>query len=105
MSVLLEFAMFPTDKGESVSIYVSRIIMFIDKTGVKYQLTPMGTIVETETFDEALAIVKGAYEVLENDCSRIYSSLKFDIRKNQDNRMMKKMESIESKMQKKNSFN
>ena len=29
MSVLLEFAMFPTDKGESVSNYVSRIIKMI----------------------------------------------------------------------------
>jgi len=98
MSVLLEFAMFPTDKGESVSEYVSRIIAFIDKSGVQYQLTPMGTIVETETFDEALDIVKGAYETLEMDCNRVYSSLKFDIRKNQDNRMLKKMQSIEDKI-------
>ncbi|NVN96513.1 MAG: MTH1187 family thiamine-binding protein [Bacteroidetes bacterium] len=98
MSVLLEFAMFPTDKGESVSDYVSRIILFIDNSGVKYQLTPMGTIIETETFDEALSIIKGAYETLENDCNRIYSSLKFDIRKNQDDRMVKKMQSIEKKI-------
>ncbi len=98
MSVLLEFAMFPTDKGESVSNYVSRIIAYIDKSGVKYQLTPMGTIVETETFDEALVIVKQAYETLEIDCDRIYSSLKFDIRKNQNNRMQKKIQSIEEKI-------
>jgi len=98
MSVLLEFAMFPTDKGESVSDYVSRIIAYIDKSGVKYQLTPMGTIVETATFDEALTIVKGAYETLETDCNRVYTSLKFDIRKNQDDRMLKKMQSIEEKI-------
>ncbi|MFZ4413787.1 MAG: MTH1187 family thiamine-binding protein [Bacteroidales bacterium] len=98
MSVLLEFAMFPTDKGESVSTYVTRIIEFIDKSGASYQLTPMGTIVETATFDEALAIVKGAYECLDMDCNRVYASLKFDIRKNQENRMLKKMQSIEEKI-------
>ncbi|MCX6231172.1 MAG: MTH1187 family thiamine-binding protein [Bacteroidetes bacterium] len=101
MSVLLEFAMFPTDKGESVSDYVAKIIAFIDKSGVNYQLTPMGTIVETETFEEALFIIKGAYEVLATDSNRIYSSLKFDIRKGKSNRMQSKMKSIEDKLNKK----
>jgi len=31
-SVLLEFAMFPTDKGESKSEYVSKIIKMIDES-------------------------------------------------------------------------
>ena len=53
MSVLLEFAMFPTSadgrEGAGVSASVSKIIDMIDQSGVAYQLTPMGTIVETET--------------------------------------------------------
>jgi hypothetical protein len=42
MSVILEFAMFPTDKGSSVSEYVSRILKVVDQAGLPYQLTPMG---------------------------------------------------------------
>jgi uncharacterized protein (TIGR00106 family) len=95
MSVLLEFAMFPTDKGESVSQYVSQVIKMIDESGVSYQLTPMGTIVETETMDEALVIIKKAYEVLEPHANRIYSSLKFDIRKGKSNRLKQKIASVE----------
>ncbi len=95
MSVLLEFSMFPTDKGESVSPYVSRIIDMIDKSGVAYQLTPMGTVVETETMREALDIIEKAYEQLEPDCSRVYSSLKFDIRKGKSGRLKSKIASVE----------
>lgn len=95
MSVLLEFAMFPTDKGESVSPYVSKVIAMIRESGVSYQLTPMGTILETETMTEALAIVQQAYDVLEPDCDRVYSSLKFDIRKGKSNCMKEKMKSVE----------
>ena len=95
MSVLLEFAMFPTDKGESVSPYVSRIIDMIDKSGAAYQLTPMGTVVETDTMKEALSIVEKAYEQLEPDCNRVYSSLKFDIRKGKTNRLKQKIASVE----------
>ncbi|HEY3275070.1 MAG TPA: MTH1187 family thiamine-binding protein [Syntrophorhabdaceae bacterium] len=98
MSVMLEFAMFPTDKGDSVSQYVSRIIDAIDKSGVSYKLTPMGTIIEVETLEEALAIIGKSYALLEPDCGRIYSSLKLDIRKGKSGRLEQKVGSIEKKI-------
>ena len=98
MSILLEFAMFPTNKGESVSKYVSRIIKMIDASGVSYKLTPMGTIMETETMEEALEVVQLAYNQLEPDCNRVYASLNFDIRKGETNRMTRKIRSIEDEI-------
>lgn len=47
MSFLLEFSMFPTDKGESKSAYVSKVVKVVKESGFAYQLTPMATIVET----------------------------------------------------------
>ena len=76
MSVLLEFAMFPTDKGKSVSQFVSQVIKMIKESGVTYKLTAMGTIIETETLHEALDIINKAYKVLEPHSERIYSSIK-----------------------------
>ena len=98
MSVLLEFSMFPTSpdgrEGASVSAQVSKVIDAIDKSGVAYQLTPMGTVVETDTMKEALTIIELAYDQL-SDCERVYSSLKFDIRKNTKNRLKTKIASVE----------
>jgi len=98
MSVLLEFAMFPTDKGESVSSYVSKIIDMIDRAGVDYQLTPMGTIIECDDMDKALDIVKSSYRCLESDCSRVYSTLTFDIRKGERGRLKSKIKSVENRL-------
>ena len=96
-SFLLEFSMFPTSDecrdGSSVSKHVSRVIDAIDKSGVSYQLTAMGTIIETTSMKDALAIVELAYEQLEG-CDRVYSSLKFDIRNNTQNRLKTKLESV-----------
>ncbi|MCF6339581.1 MAG: MTH1187 family thiamine-binding protein [Sulfurimonas sp.] len=104
MSVLLEFSMFPTSdecrEGASVSKQVSKVIDAIDKSGVSYQLTPMGTVIETETMREALNIIELAYEQLQG-CERIYSSLKFDIRKNTKNRLKTKITSIEKNLSRK----
>ena len=95
MSVLLEFAMFPTDKGESISPYVSKVIQLLRESGVTYQLTAMGTIIETETLSEALALVQQSYDILEPDCDRVYSSLKFDIRKGKSQCLTQKITSVE----------
>jgi uncharacterized protein (TIGR00106 family) len=96
--------MFPTSdecrEGSSVSKQVSKVIDAIDKSGVAYQLTPMGTVIETQTIREALAIIELAYEQLQ-DCERVYSSLKFDIRKNQKNRLKSKIASVEKVLKRK----
>jgi len=100
MSTLVEFAIFPTDHGESKSTYVARVIDMIKQSGVDYQFTPMGTIIETETVQEALDIVNEAYKILQVDCNRIYSTIKIDYRGGIDNRLQKKVESVQKKLTK-----
>ena len=101
MSVLLEFSMFPTSgdcrDGASVSTYVSRIIDMIDQSGLAYQLTPMGTIIETSSIKEALSVVEKAYACLD-DCERVYSSIKLDIRQGKMGRLESKIASVEEKI-------
>lgn len=95
MSVLLEMSMFPTDKGESKSKDVAQIIAVIRQSGYAYQLTPMATIIETSKMSEALELAAKCYEVLDDlGCNRVFATLKFDIRKNHDNRMKAKVDSI-----------
>jgi len=90
--------MFPTDKGSSVSHFVSKIIEMIRNDYPVYKLTPMGTIVETTSLKDALEIVEKSYKLLENDSDRVYVSINLDIQKNKDNRMQSKIKSIENKI-------
>jgi len=99
MSVLLEFSMFPTDQGESVSDQVSLVIAEIRGSGLPYQLTPMGTIVETDQLGQALDLVARCHQVLDQaGCQRVYASLKLDIRKGRSNGMQTKLDSIREKI-------
>lgn len=90
--------MFPTDKGASVSEYVVRIVKMLKDSGVEHILTPMGSIFECETMGEALWTIEKSYEVLEEDCDRVYASVKFDIRKDREKGMEQKMNSILKKL-------
>lgn len=98
MSVLLELTMFPTDKGESVSAYVARIIEMIDGRGIDYRLTPMATIMEFDSLEEALKLIADSYDLLAPDCNRVYVTVKLDIRKGRSGRLTQKVESIEKRL-------
>ena len=98
MSVLLSMAMFPIDKSEneSKSKEVSEIIKVIRESGVAYQLTSMATIIETDTLREALDLIEKCYNKLEEiGCKRVYSTLTFDIKTQNSNRIKSKIKSVE----------
>jgi uncharacterized protein (TIGR00106 family) len=94
MSVLLEFSMSPLDKGASVGAYVSRSLDIIDKSGVSYQLNPMGTVLEGE-WDDVMAVVRDCYLRMSQDCERISVAIKVDARAGQTGRIAGKINSVE----------
>lgn len=95
--VLLEFSMFPSDKGESLSPYVTRSLDIIDKSGLPYQLTPMGTIIEGE-WGEVMAVVTACFETMQADCDRISTQIKIDYRSGPAGRLKAKVDSVEAKL-------
>jgi len=98
MSALVEFSMFPTEQTQSKSVFVARVLDIVDKSGLEYQLTAMGTIIEGETVEEVLAVISKAYEELQLDCNRVYSSIKIDWRYGPLGRLGKKTGSVEAKL-------
>jgi len=95
--VLLEFSMAPSTKGESMSTWVARILDIIDKSGLPYQLTPMGTIIEGE-WDEVMAVVTACFEAMQTDCERIGTHIKIDYRAGPGSRMKSKIDAVEKKL-------
>ena len=95
--VLLEFTMSPLGRGESVSAEVARILDVVDRSGLPYQLTPMGTIIEGE-WDEVMAVVTACFERMRQDCSRVSTSIRIDYRAGPGGRLESKIGSIESKL-------
>jgi uncharacterized protein (TIGR00106 family) len=100
MSVILELSVFPLDRGISVSREVSQVIGMIDKAGIEYQLTAMGTLIETADIGDALAIVEQATQVLhESGSQRVYATIKLDSYPARDHRMAGKIASVQKHME------
>lgn len=95
--VLLEFSMFPLDRGESVSPYVARSLEIIDASGLDYRCHAMGTLVEGE-YDEVMEVVRKCFERMKEDCNRIECTIKFDYRNGGSGRLEGKVASVEEKL-------
>jgi uncharacterized protein (TIGR00106 family) len=92
---IMEFSIIPLDKGASFSAPVARVLTVVDQSGLAYQLTPMGTIVEGE-WDDLLALLSRCFRTLARDSDRISLQAKFDYRRSIGSRMEKKVRSVEA---------
>jgi uncharacterized protein (TIGR00106 family) len=95
--VLLEFSMYPVGQGESLSPYVARSLDIIDRSGLAYQLTPMGTILEGE-WAECMAVVTQCFEAMRADCPRVEVALKVDYRQGTASRLKSKIAAVEGQL-------
>jgi uncharacterized protein (TIGR00106 family) len=94
MSVIVELALFPLDKGQSVGAHVARAVGIIRASGLAHQLTPMGTCIEGE-WDEVMAVVDQCFQALAADSDRVYLTLKADWRRGRTDGMQAKTGSVE----------
>jgi uncharacterized protein (TIGR00106 family) len=93
--VLLEFQISPRADGDSVSALVAQAIDIVDRSGLPYQLTPMGTILEGD-WDETFAVVKACFDQLRaSGCTRIGVHLKVDWRDGPAGRLQAKTAKVE----------
>ena len=97
MSVIVELSIFPMDKGVSVSPYVARAVKIIKSSGLAYASNPMGTCIEGQ-WPEVVKVVDQCFKDLQNDCDRIYLTIKADYRKDRINGLAGKMASVESQL-------
>jgi len=95
--VLLEFSLFPVGKDEHLSPYVARSLEIIEKSGLPYQLTAMGTMIEGE-WDQVMDVVKKCYLRMQEDTNRVYGAIKIDARKGVAGQLKAKVSSVEQKV-------
>ena len=79
-----ELTIIPIGTSEtSLSKYVAVAVAALDKTGIKYKLSGMGTLLETENLDELFEALKVAHEAVFRDGVNPVSYTHLDVYKRQ----------------------
>lgn len=97
MSAMAFVSITPLGDGESVSQYVSRAVKVIKESGLDWQLTPMGTILEGDKLEDVLTVINKASEIL-SECNRLSISIKIDYRRDRAGGLEKKVKSVMDKL-------
>ncbi len=98
MSVLIDFSIFPLDKGASLSPYVARAVKIIGDSGLPHRFGPMGTSIEGE-WDQVMGILGECFEDLKKDCDRISMNIRLDYRRAPAGRIEGKITSVKKRLE------
>ncbi len=97
MSMLVEFSVVPLGTGTSVSPQIARVLKIVSESGVSYKANPMGTVLEGD-WDKVMSVVKKCHDVVMKDSERVLTSITIDDRKGKEQRIERKLESVEQKL-------
>jgi uncharacterized protein (TIGR00106 family) len=95
--MLVEFSLFPLDKGESVGQYVARSLDIVAHCGLPYKVHAMGTVIEGD-WNACFGVIKQCFEAMRKDCGRVELSVKVDDRAGRLHRLEEKVASIEHRL-------
>ncbi len=85
---------------EALSESVSEVVDIIDTSGISYQLTSMGTILEGEP-DEIWAVVRQCHEKMRESNRRVLTHISIDDREDTFDSMRTKVDDIENHLSRK----
>jgi len=90
--VVVEINIIPLGVGTSVSSYLVSPLKKIIESGVKYEITPMSTVFEVESVEEALKIAREAHEAtFSAGVKRVVTTIRIDDRRDREGRMEEKV--------------
>ncbi len=98
--ITAELTVIPIGTGDtSLSKYVAAAVSALDKTGIKYQVNGVGTLIETDDEDKLFDAVKAVHEAVFNEgAKRVSTHVKIDDRRDVEKTNEEKVESVEEKL-------
>lgn len=93
--MVVEFSIVPVGSGEELAGPVARILDIVDKSGLPYQLTAMGTLVEGG-WDEVLGLIRRCHEAMRGETGRVLTHIAIDDRPRAKGRIAGKVRDVET---------
>ena len=93
--MLVAFSVSPVGAGEAVGAAVAEAVRVVRESGLPNQTDAMFTLVEGDTWDEVMAVVKAATDAVAATAPRVSLVLKADIRPGFTDMLTAKIASVE----------
>ncbi len=95
--MIAEFSITPIGAGVHVGKHVAKAVRIVQDSGLKYELNPMGTVVEGP-WDDVMSLIKRCNDRLLKDCERLSIAIKIDSRRGRSPPMEQKVRSVTARL-------
>lgn len=97
--MIAEFSIVPVGEGVSLSPFVAECLRIVKESGLKHQLTPMGTVLEGDG-EKVMATIIACHSQVLRMSERVVTNIKIDDRRDRAGDMERKVRSVEEKLRK-----
>ncbi len=97
--MIAEFSIAPIreEGGDSLSEFVAEMIDRVDRSGLDYRLTAMGTLVEGDR-DAVFDLIRECHEAMVERAPRVLTTIRIDDRRGISDGLSAKVKSVEKKL-------
>jgi uncharacterized protein (TIGR00106 family) len=98
--ITAELTIIPIGTSEtSLSKYIAAAVAALDSNGIKYELTGMGTLLESNDLGKIFSAITTAHEaVFKKGAERVATSIKIDDRRDEERTIKDKISSVNQKL-------
>ena len=98
--ITAELTIIPIGTSEtSLSKYIAAAVAALDSNGIKYELTGMGTLLESNDLGKIFSAITTAHEaVFKKGAERVATSIKIDDRRDEERTIKDKIYSVNQKL-------
>ena len=95
--MLAELSIVPLGVGEHLSGPLAEVLDIVDRSGVRYKLTPSGTCLEG-SWDEVMGVVKECHAQVRRHSRHVMTTIRIEDEEGEDNKLVRNITSIEEKL-------
>jgi uncharacterized protein (TIGR00106 family) len=94
VEMIAELKVIPVGKGESLSLFVAECVKIVRDSGVRYEVTAMGTLLEGD-YDRVMAVIEKCHHKLMTMTNRVMITIDIDDRVGAFDEINTKVEHVE----------
>jgi len=95
--MLAEFSVVPVGGGESIGVEIAKVIDIVDRSGLPYRASSMGTVVEGN-WEDVMGVVRKCHETVVGGGLRTFTTIVIDDRPGCMDRITAKLASVEKRL-------
>lgn len=93
--MLAELTITPMCETEDTADWLSNAIDIIDESGLDYQVTAMGTLIESNDWKALMDVIRQCHNTILSNCARVQTDIKIDEHKGHTHMLEKRISEME----------